>query len=134
MSFADDIPVEYLWCKDMRFHVWDPASLVSREVFNRRTEVWEIHRTVRCFNCSTHRTQKLTKAWQPIGSFTYDYPPGYKVDGYKGYVVTPADRAAIRALSTAYRGGTSKPSAKDRKVARETSTTVTPIRQQKKRA
>jgi len=105
--FADEIPPEYLWCKDMR-HAWSPDSEVAREVFNRRTEHWEIWRTVRCDNCGTHKTQKLDKAFRPVTSPTYDYPPGYKVEGHRGYIMTADDRARIRARNIALRGGVTK--------------------------
>jgi hypothetical protein len=106
MSFADDIPAEYLWCRDMR-HGWDPDSLVSREVFNRRIERWEIKRTVRCLNCGGHKTQVLTKGYQLLRT-DYEPPPDYRVEGSHGYRMTAKDRAQIRARSTALRGGTEK--------------------------
>lgn len=126
MGFANDISPEFLWCKDKR-HAWDPDSLVSREVFNRRTERWEIHRTVRCDHCGTVQTERLTKSFQRLGSPTYEHPPGYKVEGYRGYVITAKDRAQIRALSTAMHGGTTK-------VAKNAGSNVTPIRKRRKRA
>jgi hypothetical protein len=125
MSFADDIPTEYLWCRDMR-HAWDPDSMTSREVFNRRIERWEVWRTVRCMNCGGYKTQKLTKAFQLLGT-DYDYPEGYHVEGSLGYRQTADDRAQIRALTTAYRGGVEKPTSEDRKAARKPAN-VTSIR------
>ena len=106
MSVADEIPAEYLWCRDMQ-HGWDPDSLVSREVFNRRVERWEVWRTVRCMNCGGHKTQKLTKGFQLLRT-DYDYPPDYTVEGSHGYRMNARDRALIRARSTALRGGVEK--------------------------
>lgn len=131
MSYADDVLPEYLWCKDMR-HAWDPDSLVSREVFNRRIERWEVWRTVRCYHCPVHKVQKLTKGFQLLRT-DYDYPDNYKVQGGPGYRMTAADWAAIRARNTALRGGTEKPGAADRKAARAASN-VTPIRSRRKHA
>jgi hypothetical protein len=105
MAIADDIPAEYVWCKDMR-HAWDPDSQVSREVYNRRIERWEIKRTVRCINCSTHKTQVLTKSHQLLRT-DYDYPEDYRVPG-TGFRMTARDRALIRARSIALHGGISK--------------------------
>jgi hypothetical protein len=116
MAFIDDIPVEYLWCKDM-MHAWDPDSMVSREVFNRRIERWEIKRTVRCMNCGSHKTQVLTKGFQLLRT-DYEYPDDYRVPGASPYRMTVEDRAQIRARSTALRGGAEKPSAADRMAAR----------------
>ena len=104
MSIADQIQPEYLWCWDMK-HAWDPDSLVSRLVFNRRVERWEVWRTVRCLNCPSYKTQKLTKSFQVLGT-SYDKPPDYSVPG--GRRLTAKDRAQIRALSTEYRGGLEK--------------------------
>jgi hypothetical protein len=117
VSFADNIPVEYLWCRDMR-HAWDPDSLTAREVFNRRIERWEVWRTVRCLNCGGYKTQKLTKNYQLVGT-DYQYPDGYRVEGSKGYRQTAEDLAQIRALSTGMRGGVSPPSGEDRSAARK---------------
>jgi hypothetical protein len=118
MSIADLIPPEYLWCRDMK-HSWDPDSLVSREHFNRRVERWEIWRSFRCLFCGGHKTQKLTKAYQLLGT-SYEYAPNYTIDGGPGYRLTAEDRAQIRALSTAIRGGVEKPSTEDRAEARKT--------------
>jgi hypothetical protein len=117
MGFAENIPVEFLWCRDMR-HAWNPDSLTSREVFNRRIERWEVWRTVRCLNCGGHKTQKLTKNYQLIRT-DYQNPDGYRVEGSKGYRQTAADRAQIRALTTGLRGGVSKASAEDRTASRK---------------
>lgn len=125
MTIADEIPAEYLWCVDMR-HAWNPDSLVSREVFNRRIERWEIHRTVRCMNCPKHKTQRLTKSYQLLGT-SYDSPPDYRV----GSRLTARDRAQIRARSTTLRGGAEKPDAEERKAARKASN-VTPISRRKR--
>ena len=106
MSFADEIPVEYLWCKDTQ-HAWDADSQVTRQVFNRRLEKWEIWRTMRCDRCGTHKTQKMTKACQLLRT-DYDYPDDYHVAGASPYRMTAADRAKIRARSIALRGGVEK--------------------------
>ena len=120
MTLADEIPAEYLWCWDMR-HAWDPDSLVSREVFNRRIERWEIKRTVRCFNCGGHKTQILTKGYQLLRT-DYDKPPDYSVSS--GHRLTAKDRAQIRARSTTLRGGTEK-------TAKTAKSNVTPIRRKR---
>jgi hypothetical protein len=106
-------------------HAWDPDSLSSREVFNRRIERWEVWRTVRCVNCGGYKTQKLTKNYQLVGT-AYDYPNGYQVEGHKGYIVSAEDRAQVRALSTALRGGVSPASTEDRSAARKKPAKTTP--------
>lgn len=131
MGWADNIPVEYLWCRDMR-HAWDPDSLTSREVFNRRVERWEVWRTVRCLNCAGYKTQKLTKNYQLLGT-DYQYPDGYHVEGSKGYRQTADDRAQLRALTTSLRGGVSPPSTEDRTAARRKPTPAKKKAQPRKR-
>jgi hypothetical protein len=114
MALVDEIPGDYLWCRDMR-HAWDPDSLVSREVFNRYSERWEIWRTVRCFNCPSSKTQKLTKSFETIRT-DYDKPDDYSVSS--GNRLTAKDRAQIRARTTAMHGGTTKEPKPPRKKAR----------------
>jgi hypothetical protein len=118
---ADDIPAEFLWCWDMR-HAWDPDSQVTRQVFNRRIERWEIKRTVRCMNCPSHKTQIMTTAHQLLRTY-YDKPPEYSIGG--GRRLTARDRAQIRARNIALRGGAEK-------IAKHSN--VTPIHKARKRA
>jgi hypothetical protein len=121
-GIADDIPVDYIWCWDMR-HAWNPDSMVSRQVFNRRIERWEIKRTIACYNCPSHKTQVLTTSHQLLRT-DYDKPEDYSIRS--GHRLTARDRAQIRARNIELHGGTQK-------VAKRPSN-VTPIRGARKHA
>lgn len=87
----DDIPEDYLACRDL-LHAWTPydARIRRADTTGRR----EIHRVLRCSRCKTLRTQRLDMQGRILSNSYSEYPEGYLLTG-TGHL-SAADRAAIR--------------------------------------
>ena len=93
MSTVNDIPEQYLWCRDV-MHSWDPYDFrVSRNKIVRRNEM---HQVLRCTRCSTLKTRIMTTGGDLIRAH-YQYPDGYLLKDHGP--MTPADRAMIRNIN-----------------------------------
>lgn len=87
---VDDIPSEYLICRDLG-HAWAPHDVkISRKY-------GEIHRVLKCRQCPTQRTQVLSIDGG-LKRNKYDYPEHYTLRGVGRLTVD--DRAHIRVAST----------------------------------
>lgn len=86
----DDIPAEYLICRDLG-HAWAPHDVKISRKFG------EIHRVLRCRSCPTERTQVLSIDGG-LKKNKYEYPEHYTLRGVGRLSVD--DRAHIRVAST----------------------------------
>lgn len=93
MSIVDQIPEQFLFCRDF-LHAWDPYNAkVSRNKVTRRNEV---HQILICTRCSTLKTRIMTTGGEMLRS-SYSYPDGYLLTEHGQ--MTPADRAMIRKIN-----------------------------------
>jgi hypothetical protein len=87
---VDDIPTEYLICRDLG-HAWAPHDVkISRKY-------GEIHRILKCRQCPTTRTQVLSIDGG-LKKNRYEYPEHYTLRGVGRLTID--DRATIRVAST----------------------------------
>lgn len=97
MSNVEDIPEQYLWCRDV-LHSWVPydVKVLKSPVTGRR----EIHRVLRCQRCQVKKTQRLSTDGTLIGggtSYNYHDAEGYLNIG--GGRLTSKERGQLRKLS-----------------------------------
>lgn len=95
---VDDIPDEYLLCRDLG-HAWAPSDVKISRKFG------EIHRILQCRSCPTQRTQVLSLDGG-LKKNKYDYPEHYTLHGIGRLTVD--DRAHIRVVSTNHMKGSGK--------------------------
>lgn len=94
----DDIPTEYLICRDLG-HAWAPHDVkISRKY-------GEIHRVLQCRQCPTQRTQVLGIDGG-LKKNRYEYPEHYTLRGVGRLSID--DRAHIRVASTNVMKGVGK--------------------------
>jgi hypothetical protein len=70
-SAAEDMPLEFLDCRDFR-HAWRRYSTNLAQ-----DGTWE--RVVRCLRCGVLRTESLTRTGGRISHPRYEYPDGYLI-------------------------------------------------------
>lgn len=89
----DDIPDQFLWCRDF-LHAWDAYDFhVRRNAVTRRNEMNQV---VRCVRCGTIKTRIMTTSGEILRN-SYQYPDGYQLKD-QGFM-TPADRGMIRRIN-----------------------------------
>lgn len=93
MSGVNDIPENFLWCRDV-LHSWDPYNAkVSRNKVARRREM---HQILICTRCGALKTRTMTLTGELLRN-SYSYPEGYLLKDHGP--MTPADRAMIRTIN-----------------------------------
>jgi hypothetical protein len=92
MSTVNDIPEQYLECRDL-MHSWQPydAKMLRSPVTGQR----EIHRVLRCIRCQTLKTQRLTPRGDII-AHSYSYAEHYLL---KGGRLPRAERGRLRRVN-----------------------------------
>jgi len=93
VSTVNDIPEQYLWCRDV-MHSWDPYDY--KQARNKVMRRNEMHQILRCARCATLKTRVMTASGDMLRSY-YVYPDGYLLKDHGP--MTPADRAMIRSIN-----------------------------------
>jgi hypothetical protein len=94
VSEFDEIPDNFLWCRDVR-HSWEPFDV--RDYRNKVARRDEILQVLRCERCATKRIRVLGQDGGFLRSGGYDYPEGYLLKDHGP--MTPADRGMIRKIN-----------------------------------